>query len=123
MAAVLDISTNILLIVYFNHRYLTAHPHIAGEQRDFDLVNNLKTRFVEYGLDSVTSAPYEVLLSYPDKNNPNKVLLVNSTGAVLFDSTSTESNISHLPGVIRPFLAYSPSGVVNVSGVCRVYSY
>ncbi|XP_025104546.1 glutamate carboxypeptidase 2-like [Pomacea canaliculata] len=102
--------------------HLTQSPHIAGRDRDFELVAYLKSKFTEYGLDSVKSTPYQVLLSYPDNENPNTVLIVNNTGGetIVFDSTSTESNISQLEGVIRPFLAYSPSGVVNTSKLVYV---
>ncbi|XP_025105253.1 putative N-acetylated-alpha-linked acidic dipeptidase [Pomacea canaliculata] len=105
-----------------NLKHLTQSPHIAGRDRDFELVAYLKSKFTEYGLDSVKSTPYQVLLSYPDTDNPNTVLIVNNTGGetIVFDSTSTESNISHLEGVIRPFLAYSPSGVVNTSKLVYV---
>ncbi|PVD25947.1 hypothetical protein C0Q70_13613 [Pomacea canaliculata] len=105
-----------------NLKHLTQSPHIAGRDRDFELVAYLKSKFTEYGLDSVKSTPYQVLLSYPDNENPNTVLIVNNTGGetIVFDSTSTESNISQLEGVIRPFLAYSPSGVVNTSKLVYV---
>ncbi|PVD26812.1 hypothetical protein C0Q70_14491 [Pomacea canaliculata] len=104
-----------------NLKHLTQSPHIAGRDRDFELVAYLKSKFTEYGLDSVKSTPYQVLLSYPDNENPNTVLIVNNTGGetIVFDSTSTESNVSQLEGVIRPFLAYSPSGVVNVEIAAR----
>nr|KAG5710646.1 hypothetical protein BaRGS_035048 [Batillaria attramentaria] len=97
-----------------NLRDLTKKPHIAGEQADFDLVTYLKDKLTGYGLDSVRVAPYQVLLSYPNGSDPNRAQLLNVTsGDVIFDSTTAESNISHLPGVIRPFLAYAPADDVE----------
>ncbi|KAK7502667.1 hypothetical protein BaRGS_00005917 [Batillaria attramentaria] len=82
-----------------NLRDLTKKPHIAGEQADFDLVTYLKDKLTGYGLDSVRVAPYQVLLSYPNGSDPNRAQLLNVTsGDVIFDSTTAESNISHLPG-------------------------
>ncbi|XP_070181932.1 putative N-acetylated-alpha-linked acidic dipeptidase [Littorina saxatilis] len=92
-----------------NLRRITEKPHIAGEQADFDLVTYLKDAFTSYGLDSVKAAPYDVLLSYPDDNNPNSVQLLDASGNVTFDSLSAESNISLEEGVVPPFNAYSPA--------------
>ena len=90
-------------------RRLTEKPHIAGEQADFDLVTYLKKTLKDYGLDSVRTAPYDVLLSYPDQDHPNSVQLLNDSGQVVFDSLSAESNITHQQGVVPPFNAYSPA--------------
>ncbi|KAK7502668.1 hypothetical protein BaRGS_00005918, partial [Batillaria attramentaria] len=97
-----------------NLRHLSAKPHIAGEQADFDLVTYLKDTLTGYGLDSVRVAPYHVLLSYPDGSDPNRAELLNGSNYdVIFDSRTAESNISNLEGVVRPFLAYSPATTVQ----------
>nr|KAG5710645.1 hypothetical protein BaRGS_035047 [Batillaria attramentaria] len=62
-----------------NLRHLSAKPHIAGEQADFDLVTYLKDTLTGYGLDSVRVAPYHVLLSYPDGSDPNRAELLNGS--------------------------------------------
>ena len=69
----------------------------------------LKETLKDYGLDSVRTAPYDVLLSYPDLANPNSVQLLNSAGGVVFDSLSAQSNITNEEGVVPPFNAYSPA--------------
>lgn len=104
-----------------NLRHLADKPHIAGEQTDFDLVTWMKAKLTEYGLDSVRAAPYKVLLSYPNKDDPNTAELLNESGDVIFDSTTAESNVSHLEGVVRPFLAYSP--VADVVGELVYVNY
>ena len=75
----------------------------------------LKEEFTNYGLDSVRSAPYNVLLSYPDLDNPNSVKLLDDSGDVIFDSLDAQSDITNEDGVVPPFLAYSPAANVKVS--------
>ncbi|KAK7493453.1 hypothetical protein BaRGS_00015353 [Batillaria attramentaria] len=96
-----------------NLREITRKPHIAGEQADYDLVDYLKKKLTEYGLDSVKAAPYEVLLSYPDPNKPNSVQILDGTNNTVFDSVNAESNFSTYEGVVPPFNAYSPAGEVQ----------
>ena len=69
----------------------------------------LKETLKDYGLDSVRSAPYDVLLSYPNQAYPNSVQLLSDSGDVIFDSLSAESNITYEEGVVPPFNAYSPA--------------
>ncbi|EGT43920.1 hypothetical protein CAEBREN_29312 [Caenorhabditis brenneri] len=42
--------------------------------------------WTEAGLEDVHTLPYEVLLSYPDFNNPNTVTIANTSGRVIFKS-------------------------------------
>jgi hypothetical protein len=77
-------------------------------------VTLIKQHFVDAGLDSVTSAPYDVLLSYPDEQRPNSVQLLDASGHATFNSRDQESDISNLTGVVPPFNAYSPAAEIEV---------
>lgn len=93
---------------------------MAGTEREENvLANYVKDKFTEYGLDTVKLASYQVLLSYPDVNNPNTVQVLNiSTGEVFLNATSQEDIIEGMNSNIGPaFLAYSPPGSATVSSV------
>jgi N-acetylated-alpha-linked acidic dipeptidase len=48
-------------------RYLTEEPHAAGSQRNYELAEYMRDRFVEYGLEDVALLRYDVLLPLPRK--------------------------------------------------------
>ncbi|KAK7493450.1 hypothetical protein BaRGS_00015350 [Batillaria attramentaria] len=96
-----------------NLREITRKPHIAGEQADYDLVDYLKKKLTEYGLDSVKTAPYEVLLTYPHPKKTSSIQLLDDTSNTVFDSVTAESKFSADEGVVPPFNAYSPAGEVQ----------
>ncbi|EEC16606.1 glutamate carboxypeptidase, putative, partial [Ixodes scapularis] len=94
-----------------NYRFLAAEPHVAGTQREENvLANYIKEKFTEYGLDFVKIASYDVLLSYPNVSDPNTVQVLNiSSGEVFFDAATQEDVIPGVNSDIGPaFLAYSP---------------
>ncbi len=110
---------------------LTALPHLAGGDQDYILANYVKDKFMEYGLDhaevmEILLDPrhlqcllfqlkdYEVLLDYPDSDNPNLVQLINTTtGDVIFESEFREQGIDAAPNFVDSYLAYSPNDVVE----------
>lgn len=94
-------------------RTLSEFPHIAGQQRDFDLVKLIKDSFIEAGL-LVQVTPYDVLLSYPSLESPNSVRLLDGNNTVIYDAKDDESNFSSYKDVVPPFNAYSPSRLVEV---------
>ena len=51
---------------------------VAGEQRDEDQANWIKDFWVKRKLDFVNMSWYNVLLSFPDPDNPNKVELLDN---------------------------------------------
>ena len=63
-------------IVPFLSRALTSVPHMAGLPEDLDSANVIEQRWKEDGLD-VYKPKYKVLLSYPDRNNPNRLELIS----------------------------------------------
>ncbi|GFR57999.1 N-acetylated-alpha-linked acidic dipeptidase 2-like [Elysia marginata] len=103
-----------------NLRVLSEKPHIAGRQRDFDLVKFVKDRFVSSGLQ-VQTTPYDILLSYPNDDVPNTVRILDGNGNVVYDGEADESDLSNNPGVVRPFHGYSPAGLVEAQLVFAGY--
>lgn len=55
------------------HRYLTTQGHMAGTKHDLDQAEHLRKKWVEQGLDQVFLQPYNVQLSKPHPDKPNKV--------------------------------------------------
>ncbi len=72
-----------------------------------------------YKFDSVEVINYTVLLSYPNKDDPNSLRLKDSGGTVLYESHIKEepplTDDEKKPGVAAPFNAYSGNGTVTVS--------
>ncbi|KAF4009872.1 hypothetical protein G4228_001235 [Cervus hanglu yarkandensis] len=98
-----------------NLRELSKEPHLATSPRDEALVQLLLQRWQdpESGLDSARTTEYEVLLSFPSGEQPNRVDVVNSTGAVLFSCRQSEENVTGEqggPNVVPPYAAYAPPG-------------
>ncbi|BFZ07500.1 hypothetical protein BsWGS_10539 [Bradybaena similaris] len=103
-----------------NLRYLSEKPHIAGRERDSELVQQLKKVFTDSGM-YVQITPYDVLLSYPSDETPNSVRLLDGNNTVVYDAKADESNISNYEGVVPPFNAYSPNRLVEGSLVYAGY--
>ncbi len=55
----------------FPSRDLTSRPHLAGLQEDLDSATVIEQRWLADGLQ-VNKPRYNVLLSYPDENIPNR---------------------------------------------------
>ena len=106
-----------------NLQHLTEKPHIAGSDRDeVYLADFITQRFGEMKL-SVETHEFELLLSFPDRENKNYVGILDEFGNIKPDSIShyrepnkegdgvdmdaDESLITH------PFLAYTPAGRVE----------
>lgn len=93
---------------------MSEKPHIAGRERDSELVQQLKQVFTDSGM-YVQITPYDALLSYPSDETPNSVRLLDGNNTVVYDAKADESNISNYEGVVPPFNAYSPNRLVEVS--------
>ena len=99
------------------HRQLTERPHLAGTPADFTQAKELSDFWEDLGLKSWIT-PYEVMLSYPDKNNPNRIELQDGSGQELF-TTQIEEKIlrpeQNQSDVVPPFNAFSATGQPKVS--------
>lgn len=61
-------------------RKFTRLPHLAGTEQNLKYAEQIKKEWQEFGLDSVELVPYDVLLSYPNKTQPNYISIVDSVG-------------------------------------------
>uniref|UniRef100_A0A4X2K2Y8 Aminopeptidase NAALADL1 n=1 Tax=Vombatus ursinus TaxID=29139 RepID=A0A4X2K2Y8_VOMUR len=98
-----------------NLRELSLKPHMATTLRDENLVQLLLQRWQnpESGLDAAGEGVYEVLLSFPSREQPNTVRVVSSNGTTLFTSQHSETNLTGEQGdpeVVQPYAAYAPAG-------------
>jgi hypothetical protein len=64
----------------FLSRDLTSRPHIAGLPEDLDSAIVIEQHWINHSLQ-VTKPKYNVLLSYPDENNPNRFVQKTYTNA------------------------------------------
>lgn len=84
----------------------------------------VRDRFIEGGLDEVQLVPYKVLLSYPDKENPNQISLLDSNGKVNFTTSGRQiplfSSEESSPLAQPTFSAYSANGSVQVDAFFRI---
>lgn len=67
-------------------RIFTKDPHIAGTDANKKVAYAIASAWSEAGLEDVHTLPYEVLLSYPDFENPNSVVIKKSSGEEAFRS-------------------------------------
>ncbi|TKJ32160.1 glutamate carboxypeptidase [bacterium (candidate division B38) B3_B38] len=90
-------------------RYLTAEPHMAGTERNYQLALYVRDKFKEFGLDEVSLVEYQVLLSYP------REIVVEMVAPKPYRATLREHNYfsdqrSDDSQVSIGFNAYSSSG-------------
>ncbi|XP_032735312.1 aminopeptidase NAALADL1 [Lontra canadensis] len=98
-----------------NLRKLSREPHLASSPQDEALVQLLLQRWQdpESGLDAAEAPAYEVLLSFPSQEQPNRVAVVSPTGSVVFSCRQSEQNLTGEqagPDVVPPYAAYAPPG-------------
>ncbi|XP_053058932.1 aminopeptidase NAALADL1 isoform X3 [Acinonyx jubatus] len=98
-----------------NLRELSREPHLASSPRDEALAQLLLHRWrdPESGLDAAEAPTYEVLLSFPSRERPNRVAVVGPTGTILFSCRQSEQNLTGEqggPDVVPPYAAYAPPG-------------
>ncbi|XP_070577810.1 N-acetylated-alpha-linked acidic dipeptidase 2-like isoform X2 [Ptychodera flava] len=97
-------------------RYLTSRPHVAGTYTDKENAEYVKEELLKAGVDSVEIHPYDILLSYPDLDNPNKVQILDENDTVIFTTHLYETPLTpdeNVTGVIPPFNSYAPNGTVE----------
>lgn len=103
------------------HRHLSSVPNLAGTPQDLEVATWVRDRFMEGGLDEAHLVPYKILLSYPDKENPNRVSLLDSNGKVNFTTSGRQTPLfsaEEFSPLVQPnFNAYSANGTVQVIGL------
>ncbi|XP_070807615.1 aminopeptidase NAALADL1 [Pituophis catenifer annectens] len=100
-----------------NLKKLSAKPHMATTKGDQDLVKLLLERWSDpkSGLDKVTEMQYDVFLSFPDPEKPNKVAVVENN-TELFVSRKTEEELTpdqKDPNIVKPYAAFGPPGTAE----------
>jgi len=98
-----------------NLKILTEKPHVAGSRQDEKVLVDFVFSRLKESLDHVEISSYDVLLSYPNKTNPNYMALLSSEGKVQKKSKSKEPPLTldeNDPYVIDGFNSYSPAGHV-----------
>nr|XP_048313839.1 aminopeptidase NAALADL1 [Myodes glareolus] len=97
-----------------NLRELSKEPHVASSPRDEALVHLLLERWQDTatGLDSAKTYEYNVLLSFPNEEQPNVVEVVGQDGTVFHSFQPQEKNLTREqePKVLQPYAAYAPAG-------------
>ncbi|XP_043547477.1 N-acetylated-alpha-linked acidic dipeptidase 2 isoform X1 [Chiloscyllium plagiosum] len=95
-------------------RNWTRFPHLAGTEKSLQLAQQIQTQWKNWGLDSVELVHYDVLLSYPNKNNPNYISIIDENGNSIFNTSFFEPlppGYENVEDHITPFNAYSPAGI------------
>ncbi|XP_076052374.1 putative N-acetylated-alpha-linked acidic dipeptidase [Oratosquilla oratoria] len=96
-------------------RYLTSQGHMAGTKQDLEQAEFLRKLWIEQGLDQAFLQPYNVQLSHPDPERPNKVYLMDENGKVKFTSSILEEPLhghNYDESIPHGFLAFSPAGTI-----------
>ncbi|CAK9301359.1 unnamed protein product [Gordionus sp. m RMFG-2023] len=99
---------------YLDH--LTKKVHLAGTERQRQLANDISSEWTKNKLDNVQTITYDVMLSYPDSDKPNRVSLLDQYGNVQWVSSKMEKPLradEEDPNIVAPFNAYSASGSVT----------
>ncbi|CAM4743118.1 unnamed protein product [Rotaria magnacalcarata] len=92
---------------------LTSRPHMAGLPEDLESAQVIEERWKRDGLQ-VTKPKYNILLSYPDNNKPNRVTLTSADGTIIIQTEGVEKAYDPTqPKTVNPFLAYTPNGTVS----------
>ncbi|XP_023222078.1 N-acetylated-alpha-linked acidic dipeptidase 2-like [Centruroides sculpturatus] len=89
-----------------NLRYFTQEVHRAGSDESLRIAEFIRDKWKEFGLNSVRIEKYNVLLSVPSMEVPNKVYLIDKNGKLVF--SASESGDGAMFPEMRPYYAYSP---------------
>ncbi|XP_078323953.1 N-acetylated-alpha-linked acidic dipeptidase 2-like isoform X6 [Crassostrea virginica] len=97
-----------------NLRNYTSRPRMSGTSGGYELVQILYNSWKSFGIDEVKVAPYDVLMSYPNRTNPNRLQLLTSSGDLVFQSALFEpalDSLSNNSEIIPPFNAFAAAGI------------
>ncbi|PIC44570.1 hypothetical protein B9Z55_004895 [Caenorhabditis nigoni] len=98
-------------------RIFSKEPHLSGTDANKNVAYAIASAWMEAGLEDVHMLPYEVLLSYPDFENPNSVVIQNSAGEETFRSKGVSPVIipDEQSGKYagHQWLAYAGNGTVS----------
>ncbi len=104
-------------------RHLTEIPHLGGTPADLSQARELVDAWLAQGLDRAKLEPYNVLLSYPETDDPGQIFLYDGDGETVYASQKFEEILrpeQNHSDVVPPFNAYSTRGDPRVT--IRLYS-
>lgn len=99
-----------------NLEYLTSRPHLGGTVEEKENAEYIKAKWDEQGLDSSRIIRYNILLSYPRKDQPNHAYILAENGTEVFRTAAEEAPLEHgdkHPDTVPPFNAYAKAGIVE----------
>ncbi|XP_076002195.1 N-acetylated-alpha-linked acidic dipeptidase 2 [Genypterus blacodes] len=94
-------------------RKFTRLPHLAGTEQNLVYAEEMKEEWLRFGLDSVEMVPYDVLLSYPNKSQPNSISILDQLGNEVFHTALAEpvpEGYEDISDIVPPYNAFSPKG-------------
>ncbi|KAK5616575.1 Glutamate carboxypeptidase 2 [Crenichthys baileyi] len=94
-------------------RKFTRLPHLAGTEQNLKYAEQIMKEWQDFGLDSVEMVPYDILLSYPNKSQPNYISIVDHIGNEVFNTSLAEpvpQGYEDISNIVPPYSAYSPKG-------------
>ncbi len=93
-------------------RFLTAEPHPASSPRNNELARYVREKWQEFGIEDVTLASYDVLLSFP-KSISVELVSPRNLRLEIKEKGYVEDPDTMNPGVGIPYNAYSRSGDIT----------
>ncbi|XP_034404357.1 N-acetylated-alpha-linked acidic dipeptidase 2 isoform X2 [Cyclopterus lumpus] len=91
----------------------TRLPHLAGTEQNLRYAEQIGKEWLEFGLDTVEMVPYDVLLSYPNKSQPNYISIVDQFGSEVFNTSLAEpvpEGYEDVSNIVPPYSAFSAKG-------------
>ncbi|KAA8593981.1 hypothetical protein FQN60_004815 [Etheostoma spectabile] len=91
----------------------TRLPHLAGTEQNLRYAEQIRKEWLEFGVDSVEMVPYDVLLSYPNKSQPNYISIVDQLGSEVFNTSLAEpvpAGYEDVSNIVPPYSAFSAKG-------------
>jgi len=106
------------MVVVILSRNFTSKPHLAGTTGEKETAEYIRDTWIQQGLQPVQMIPYDVLLSYPDRDDPNRITLYDENDQVVYVTQIVEKIIrpeQNQSDVVPPFNVYSPPGRIRVN--------
>uniref|UniRef100_A0A8C6WRZ5 Glutamate carboxypeptidase 2 n=1 Tax=Neogobius melanostomus TaxID=47308 RepID=A0A8C6WRZ5_9GOBI len=94
-------------------RKFTRLPHLAGTEQNLKYATQIREEWRYFGLDSVDFVHYDVLLSYPNKTQPNYISIMDALGNEIFRTSLEEpvpDGYGNVSDIVPPYSAFSPKG-------------
>ncbi|XP_059161670.1 putative N-acetylated-alpha-linked acidic dipeptidase [Physella acuta] len=98
----------------------TSQVRTSGNEGNNELADKLKSMWSDSGVDKIHTFSYNVLLSFANLTEPNKVEILNKTsGTILFTSSAFEPKLQsdERNSSTLSYNAYCPSGIVSGDAV------